>query len=826
MVRRVVWCPRTIRNSFMRKAAAAAAALSSSNSTSSTSSSNSQRRRDAEIPDYISLNEAILRLTDIGLKCMSKIPDWNPKIGSLVTKFYENRVRYACSHNFIVYEESKLAQFKSVMKAVDGETKPPKEMKFDDIASSISTSMDDGSGLPRPSHNVPISAPGSRASTASTKQRSKNDPSKSLQPESAIFQFGKSSEQSEEYSLDFRFPLSPIQAFGIAISSFADEIVPAFAGADGIMTPMAKSRRPSASNESDSSGDKRKKKGKGKGISPPPPMPPTVEIGHIPLPPDNPPIVETGSKSSPPHPVQDKKQKRPSITQQIYSSLTSQGLSDPTPRGNSPDHVSTAGPTAATTVKPKKLSLAAQIFGSFSPAAPPTAITSAPPVTIAPVTAKPRKPSITSALFYPFVSHSKDKSDKQSEPPQPNTPISSGVASTPASSGTKRLAQFANMFISTPSADTRMGSVSQHTPVAQPYSNSTPIPVVSVSAPVNMTGDGKSIPLSKPEVVNEVSVLIPRPPEKAKNIPIQVQLDAEVEIEPEEAVVRIVQNNHNYAYRSTQISTYDIQKLNAKQGLVPQQNMPRVGSGQYILGNSPSNGTVAVVEGSMSRSGSNVSGSSVISVNTINSYNTMNSMQPSNSSALMSPHTPHSQSQSQPQYASSIPPMTAAYLEKRKLSAVASPMKPSLSTHAQSSGLGTQVQGLQRGESRGSSLENTNLSMGYLETDNPPGSSTIPDSVLNSPIALRRPVLTSSKEQTPEKPTQGMYKIPHSPAATHTYTVIHPPELTPPGTPHANRGPRIRTYSTGSNPAVLSRTSTLTNTIATPPPSNNTNIPM
>lgn len=43
-----------------------------------------------------------------------------------------------------------------------------------------------------------------------------------LDPSQPIFQFGKIT--SNRYALDFRFPLSPIQAFGIALSSFNDDL--------------------------------------------------------------------------------------------------------------------------------------------------------------------------------------------------------------------------------------------------------------------------------------------------------------------------------------------------------------------------------------------------------------------------------------------------------------------------------------------------------------------------------------------------------------------------------------------------------------------------
>ena len=145
ITRRVVWCPRTIKNSFNR--------------------SNSQVEAKFEVMDNVSqnilMNEAVLKLNDIGLRCMSKIPDWNPKINSLVSKFYQNRIRHASSHNFIVYEEAKLLSYKASLKAFPGVNIMDKNSTARRDEAESAAGGQDGlssifhSALPRPHSDTP-----------------------------------------------------------------------------------------------------------------------------------------------------------------------------------------------------------------------------------------------------------------------------------------------------------------------------------------------------------------------------------------------------------------------------------------------------------------------------------------------------------------------------------------------------------------------------------------------------------------------------------------------------------------------------------------------
>lgn len=221
MLRRIVWCPRTMSKHI--------AQLKQQKDVSN----------DSNMVEMPSMNDAIISCPDLGIKCISKIPDWNPKLNTLVSKFYQNRVGCASTHNFIVYEEKKLIAFKARMKlaAQDSVRTVNEAPEYMDegrketvmrngsklipklsLSSLMGKDKDDGVDSARsnplsprtPRYDEKSAAPGEKPV---------------LNPESAIFQFGRCSEISEEYNLDFRFPISPLQAFAMAISSFADEIV-------------------------------------------------------------------------------------------------------------------------------------------------------------------------------------------------------------------------------------------------------------------------------------------------------------------------------------------------------------------------------------------------------------------------------------------------------------------------------------------------------------------------------------------------------------------------------------------------------------------------
>jgi len=385
--KRAIWCPRTLKNEVYARSKDSVgsnldfetASVTSKHSAASKGSMVSSRSGKPLGPHRVSsfnsktMNELVQGSTDLCDKCMSKIPDWNPKINSLVTKFHDNRIRFPSSHNVIVYEEATLQEYKSVLKsavtaaAALKESAPPQEPPK----------------VVGGTHSSPF---GKIGNFFSRKEKEPEPPkpsapetktlSKTLSADSAIFQFGKNNERSEEYALDFRGPLSPLQAFAIAMSSFADEMVVNYISLNAIALARARKKKrgsisststsgsgdadgsvggsPSSARKSLSSSGRRKV---GKDKSSPRK---SSEGSSTPAAPVT--IFVPGAKPPPPPPMQrqnsggtgEKKKRRPSITD-IISSLTSTGSADATPEKTDASDTST---------KPKRRTSLTQLFGS------------------------------------------------------------------------------------------------------------------------------------------------------------------------------------------------------------------------------------------------------------------------------------------------------------------------------------------------------------------------------------------------------------------------------------------------------------------------------
>jgi hypothetical protein len=119
----------------------------------------SLRTANPSLPMSADVCDAVAITPSVGTRCVNKLPEWSPDLESLVLKFQGNRILSASAKNFLLFEEN-LQGYRKI----------------------YSNSEEGGA------------------------------------EDAAILQFGKSS--PTQFILDFKHPLSPLQAFGIAISSF------------------------------------------------------------------------------------------------------------------------------------------------------------------------------------------------------------------------------------------------------------------------------------------------------------------------------------------------------------------------------------------------------------------------------------------------------------------------------------------------------------------------------------------------------------------------------------------------------------------------------
>jgi hypothetical protein len=117
---------------------------------------------------------------------LNRLPEWDEILECLVLKFQGNRIRFPSARNILLYEEHEMNRKKKYKKECE-------------ISSPLLS--------PRLTNSVCLPTPFSLSASIS------------VSSEDAIFQFGKS--LPEEYVLDFRFPLSPLQSFAIALSTYS-----------------------------------------------------------------------------------------------------------------------------------------------------------------------------------------------------------------------------------------------------------------------------------------------------------------------------------------------------------------------------------------------------------------------------------------------------------------------------------------------------------------------------------------------------------------------------------------------------------------------------
>jgi hypothetical protein len=142
------------------------------------------------------------------VNCINKLPEWNPQIDSLVLKFQGNRVLSSSSKNFLLYEERKLKQ--------------ASEQNFAAKGALASESMDDNASVSSVTTDGDIRSVYSGASFGAAANPS-DLATTSITPDAAILQFGKTSDT--HFIMDFKYPLSPLQAFGICLCSFAPDAI-------------------------------------------------------------------------------------------------------------------------------------------------------------------------------------------------------------------------------------------------------------------------------------------------------------------------------------------------------------------------------------------------------------------------------------------------------------------------------------------------------------------------------------------------------------------------------------------------------------------------
>lgn len=141
------------------------------------------------------------------VNCINKLPEWNPQIESLVLKFQGNRVLSSSSKNFLLYEERKL------------------KMAFEDNFAQrggLATEGADDASVSSATTDGDLRSVFSGASFG-TDTNPSDLATASITPDAAILQFGKTSD--DHFIMDFKYPLSPLQAFGICLCSFAPDAI-------------------------------------------------------------------------------------------------------------------------------------------------------------------------------------------------------------------------------------------------------------------------------------------------------------------------------------------------------------------------------------------------------------------------------------------------------------------------------------------------------------------------------------------------------------------------------------------------------------------------
>jgi len=164
------------------------------------------------------------------VKCVSKLPVWNEADEILMLHFQNNRVLATSACNFILYEERKL-----IAKTAAPQPPPFHRLPPSPLHANKQPILHTGAGGGRPAPPSPKGMPpppkessGASAPLPQPQPRPRDirgQPLKKpgeqvvISPDHAIMQFGRA--DSHRFILDFKYPMSPLQAFGAAISTFA-----------------------------------------------------------------------------------------------------------------------------------------------------------------------------------------------------------------------------------------------------------------------------------------------------------------------------------------------------------------------------------------------------------------------------------------------------------------------------------------------------------------------------------------------------------------------------------------------------------------------------
>jgi len=123
------------------------------------------KKENKHLPADADVCDAARLTPSMCLKCVNKLPEWSSRLDSLVLKFQANRILIPSSKNIIMFEES------TYMTATVNARSGIKDKKYtEDLIAA----------------------------------------------DNCLMQFGKRT--ADKFTLDYRYPLSPLQAFGIAIS--------------------------------------------------------------------------------------------------------------------------------------------------------------------------------------------------------------------------------------------------------------------------------------------------------------------------------------------------------------------------------------------------------------------------------------------------------------------------------------------------------------------------------------------------------------------------------------------------------------------------------
>lgn len=138
------------------------------------------------------------------IRIESQLPQWNDKIGSLSMRFANNRVRAASKKNFICFTDKMPSRDDSRLAAAHS----PKRRR------TVSMDIERRASL---SHQT-TRMDGDDDDEKEEENARKKVPSRDSSSEEGCFQVGKV--RKGKFNVDFRFPVSPVQAFAAALTTF------------------------------------------------------------------------------------------------------------------------------------------------------------------------------------------------------------------------------------------------------------------------------------------------------------------------------------------------------------------------------------------------------------------------------------------------------------------------------------------------------------------------------------------------------------------------------------------------------------------------------